>query len=78
MGTGFGIGHRDIRDAFDGHGVVKGAIVAEDTAVAVGGIFAEADVGDDEEIWKGTAQETDGGNDGAGWVIGGRAEGILR
>ena len=77
MGACFGVGHGYVGDALDGHGVVEGAIVAEDTAMAVGSVFAKADVGNDEEVWEGVAEEADGGDDGAGRVVGGCAEGVL-
>ena len=48
MGTCFGIGHRYVGNAVHGEGIVEGAVVAEDSAMAVGGVFAEADVSDDK------------------------------
>lgn len=77
MGAGFGIGHCDVADAVDGELIVKAAVVAEDAAVAVGGVFAEADVGNDEELRKAGAEEADGLDDGALWVVGGCAEGVF-
>ena len=77
MGAGFGVGHCDVADAVDGELVVQAAVVAEDAAVAVGGIFAQADVGDDEELGKAGAEEADGLDDGALWVVGGCAEGVF-
>ena len=40
-------------------------------------VFAKTDIGDDEEVWEGTAEEADSGDDGARRVVGGRAKGIL-
>jgi hypothetical protein len=40
-------------------------------------IFAKTNVGDDEELWEALAQETDGGNDGSFWIIGGCSKSIL-
>ena len=45
--------------------------------MAMGGIFAEADVGGDEEVWEAGAEEADGGDDGAAGVVGGGAEGVF-
>ena len=77
VGACFGVGHGDVADAVDGQGVVETAVVAEDAAVAVGGVFAEADVGDDEEVGEAAAEEADGLDDGAVGVVGGGAEGIF-
>ena len=77
MGAGVGVGERDVGDALDGHGVVEGAGVGEDAAVAVGGVLAEADVADDEEGGEGGAEEADALDDGAGRVVGGGAEGVF-
>ena len=77
VGAGFGVGHGDVADAVDGEGVVEAAVVAQDAAVAVRGVFAEADVGDDEEGGEVAAQEADGLDDGAVGVVGGGAEGVF-
>lgn len=45
--------------------------------MSVGGIFAEADVCNDEEVWEVGAEEADRGNDRAAGVIGGGAEGVF-
>ncbi len=45
--------------------------------MSVGGIFAKADVCDDEEIWEASAEEANGGDDRAAGVIGGCAEGVF-
>lgn len=67
MGTCFRVCHGYIADAIDGETVVETAVVAQDTAMAVGGVFAEADVGDDEERGEAGAEETDGLHD---WSLG--------
>ena len=77
MRASIGVGNGDIGDAVDAKGVVEGAVVAQDTAVAVGGVFTEADVCDDEEVREAPAQEADGGNNGATGVISGGAEGVF-
>ena len=59
VGACFRVCHCDIAYAVDGEAVVQTAVVAEDAAVAVGGVFAEADVGDDEEGGEAGAEETD-------------------
>lgn len=77
MGSCFGVGHGYVADAVDGETVVETAVVAQDTAVAVGGVFAEADVGDDEESGKAGAEETDGLHDWSLGVVRCGAEGIF-
>lgn len=75
--AGVRVGHGDVRDAFDRHGIVEAAVRVQNAAVAVGGVFAETDVGDDEEGGEGGAQECDGADDGARGVVGRRAQGIF-
>lgn len=77
MGAGLGICDSDIGNAVNGQLVVQAAVIAQDAAVAVRCIFAEADVDDDEELGEALAEKTDGGHDGALWVVGGGAEGIF-
>ena len=77
MGACFGVGHRYIGYALDGEGVVEGAIIAENSAMAVGGVFAEADIRDDEEGGEAGTEELDGLNDGTLGVVGCGAEGIF-
>ena len=77
MGACFGIGHRYVGYALNGECVVKGAVVAEDSAMAVGGVFAEADVGDDEEGGEAGSEEADSLDDGAMGVVGRGAEGVF-
>ena len=50
VSAGGGVSHRYIADAIHTEGVVEGAIVAEDAAVAVRCVFAEADVGHEEKV----------------------------
>lgn len=77
VGASLGISDSDIGDAVNRQLVVQASVIAQDAAVAVGCVFAEADVDDDEELWEALAEETDGGHDGAFWVVGGGAEGIF-
>lgn len=77
MGASLGICDSDIGDAINRQLVVQAAIVAENAAVAVRSVFAEADVDGDEELWEALAEETDGGHDGAFWVVGGGSESIF-
>ena len=77
VGARLGVGHGDIRDALDRHCVIERAILAQDTTVAVRGVFTEADVGNDEKIWEGAAEEADTCQDRAGRVVSGGTEGIL-
>lgn len=73
----FRVGEGDVADAVDGEGVVETAVVAKDAAVAVGGILAEADVGDDEKGGEFLTEEVYGLNDGAFGVVGCGAQGIF-
>ena len=77
VGAGFGVGDGDVGDAVDAEGVVESTIVAEDAAVPVGGVFTEADVGDDEEGGIVGAKEADRGDDRAAGVISGGAKGVF-
>lgn len=70
MGACFSVGHRYIGYAVDGEGVVEGAVVAEDSAMAMGGVLAEADVGDDEEGGEAGPEEADGLYDRTIGVVG--------
>ena len=45
--------------------------------MTMGGIFAQADVNDDEEVGVGFAEEADSGDDGAVLVVGCGAEGVF-
>ena len=73
----FGVGHRYVGYAVDGEGVVEGAVVAENPAMAMGGVFAEADIGDDEEGREAGPEEADGLDDGAVGVVGCGAESVF-
>ena len=77
MGACFGVGHGHVADAGDRELVVEAAVVAQDAAVAVRRVFAEAHVGDDEEVREAGAEQADGLDDGALWVVGGGAEGVF-
>lgn len=73
----FRVGDGDVADAVYGEGVVEAAVVAQDAAVAVGGVFAETDVGDDEQGWESGAEDTDCLDDWAFGVVGSGAKGIF-
>ena len=45
--------------------------------MAVRGVFAQADVGDDEKAREAAAEEADGLDDGTFWVVGGSAQGVF-
>ena len=77
MGTCFGVCHCYVGYAVDGEGVVEGAVVAEDPAMAMGGVFAEADVGDDEEGGEAGPEEANGLDDGAIGVVGCGTESVF-
>ena len=77
MGACFGVGHCYVGYALHGEGVVEGPVVAEDSAMAVGGVFAEADVSNDEERGEAGSEEADSLDDGAMRVVGRGAEGVF-
>ena len=68
----------NIADPLHRQRVVKSPVFAQDTAVPVGSVFAETDIGDDVEGWKARTDEVDGLDDGALGVVGGGAEGVFR
>ncbi len=69
MCAGFGVCHGNITDAIDRELVVEAAVVAEDAAMAMRSVFAEADVGDDEEVGEACSEKSDGLNNGTLWVV---------
>lgn len=70
-------------NALHGLHLVEGSVLVQDAAVAVRGVFAEADVGHDEHLREGLLDGFDGAYDGAigvggfgaGGVFGGGGEG---
>lgn len=77
MCAGLRVGERNVTDTVDGKGVVQTAVVAEDTTMTMGSIFTQTDIGDDEEGREFGAEETDGLDDRAIRVIGGRTKGVF-
>ena len=77
MGACFGVGHCYVGYALDGEGIVEGTVVAEDSAMAVRGVFAETDVGNDEQGGEAGSEEVNGLYDGALGVVGCGAEGVF-
>ena len=77
MGARFGVGHCYIANSVDGEGVVKTAVIAKDAAVAMGRIFTEAHVGDNEEGGEPGAEEAYRLNDGALRIVCCGAEGVF-
>ena len=67
--TRMGVCHGHVRDSFNGHRIVKTPVIAQDAAVAVRGVLAEADVSDDEELGEITAKELDSLDDRSFWII---------
>lgn len=67
MGACFSVCHGYIAYAVDREAIIEATVVAQNTAMAMGGVFAEADVGNDEEGREASAKETDGLND---WALG--------
>ena len=77
MGASVGVSYGDIGNAVDAEGIVERAVLAQDAAVAVGGVFAEADVCNNEEVGETGTEQADGGDDGAAGVVGGGAKGVF-
>ena len=77
MRARFRVGHCHVADPVDREGVVKGAVLAQDAAVSVAGVLAQADVCDDEEVWEVAAKESDGLDDRTLWVVGCCAESVF-
>lgn len=77
MGTCLCVSHSYIAYAVDRETIVEATIVAQNTAVAMGGVLAEADVGDDKERGEASAEETDRLNDWTLRVVGCCSEGVL-
>lgn len=77
MGSRFSIGHGHVADALDGEGIVETAVIAQDATVAMGGVLAEADIDDDEEVGEGAAQQPDGADDRSLGVVGVSTQGVF-
>ena len=77
MGACLRICHGYIAYAVDREAVVEASVIAQNTAVAVGSVLAETDVGDDEERGEAGAKKTDGLDDRALGVVGRGAEGVF-
>ena len=77
MGACFRVCHGHITYAIDRKAVVEATVVAQNTAVAMRGVLAEADVGDDEERREAGAEETDGLDDWTLRVVGCGAKGVF-
>ena len=69
--------HGYIAYAVDREAVVEASVIAQNTAVAVGSVLAETDVGDDEERGEAGAKKTDGLYDRALGVVGCGAESVF-
>ena len=74
MCAGGSVGDSDVGYAGDGEGVVERAVRVEEAAVAVACVFTEADVGDEEKVGKGGAEEVKGLDDGAVGIVGGATD----
>lgn len=77
MRAGLGVRDRDVANTVDGQRIVEAPVFPQDAAVPVGGVLAEADVGDDEEGGEAGAEDADGLDDGAGLVVGCGAQGVF-
>lgn len=77
VGTGLGIGESNVRNTIDRQLVVETAIIAQNTAVTVGSVLAEADVDSDIELRESLPQEADAADDGTLRIIGSGSQSIL-
>ena len=77
MRAGARIREGDLGDARGGRALVERAVGAEEAAVAVRGVLAEADVARDVEVGEELAEEADGGDDGPVGVVGGATALVL-
>lgn len=73
----FCVSYSDVADAVDGESIVETTVVAEDAAVAVRGVFAETDIGDNEQGGESGAEEANGLDDRTIGVVGRGAQGIF-
>ena len=76
VGAGLGVGDRGLGEQLD-RDVVVDLAVADEAAVAVRGVLAEADVGDHGQVRVGLLQRPDGHLDDALVVVGARARLVL-
>ena len=77
MGACLRVCHGYIAYAVDREAVVEASVIAQNTAVAVGCVLAETDVGDNEERGEAGAKKTDGLYDRALGIVGCGAEGVF-
>jgi hypothetical protein len=77
VSTSLGIGNGNIRDAIHGELVVEATIITKNSAMTVRGILAKADVGANEKLGKSAADELNGLDDRALWVVGSGAKSVL-
>lgn len=77
MCASFRVGDGDIADSIDRERVIEAAVVAKNTAVTVGSVFAETHVGNDEQCGKLGAEEADRLNDRSIRIISGSAQGVF-
>jgi len=77
VSAGLGVREGDIGDAINRKLVVEASVVAENTAVAVAGVLAKADVGDDVEVRESLSQKTNALDDRALRIVGGSAKGVF-
>ena len=77
MGACFRVCHGYIADTVDREAVVKATVITQNTAVAVGGVLAKTDIGNDEERREASAEETDGLHHWALGVVGCSTEGVF-
>jgi hypothetical protein len=68
--SGFGVVDCDLSETFDGRLIVDGPVGMKDTAVTMGGVFAETDVGGDVDRGEGFAEDFDRLDYGSVRVVG--------
>lgn len=77
MCAGLRVCNSDITYSVHGELVIERAIGAEDTAMAMGSIFAKTDVGNNKKAWESSAKGANGLDDGPLRIIGSGPEGVF-
>jgi len=77
LATSASIGHRDICQTLDRSSVVDRAILTQDTAMAVRGIGAEADIAGKKQVGERLAQDLESTDRGGVGIVRCRSHGIL-
>ena len=77
MGACVGVRNGYVADAVDRELVIKGSVLAQNTAVTMGGVFAKADISNNKEGWEARSQQLNGLDDRTLRVVSSGAKGIF-